>query len=53
MHFNSSRAEESISMFAVQKEKNGDFSYYIPKLPDMKESFMNSLRLQEDMEVEL
>ena len=53
MHFNSSRAEESISMFAVQKDRDGDFSFYIPKLPVMKESFMNSLRLQETMEVEL
>ena len=53
MHFNSSRAEESLSMFAVQKERDGDFRYYIPKHPVMKASFVNSLRSQEMMEVEL
>ncbi|KAK8789673.1 hypothetical protein WA171_001764 [Blastocystis sp. BT1] len=53
MHFYSSRAEESISMFAVQKERDGNYSFYIPKLPVMKESFLNTLRVQETMEVEL
>ena len=43
-HFNSNRAEEPLSLFAIQKEANEGFRYYISKQPVMKASFLDQLQ---------
>ena len=42
--FNSNRAEEPLSLFAIQKEANEGFRYYISKQPVMKASFLSQLQ---------
>lgn len=48
-HFSSNRAEEPLSLFAIQKEANEGFRYYISKQPVMKASFLS--QLQEEVEL--
>ena len=43
-HLNSNRAEEPRSLFAIQKEANEGFRYYISKQPVMKASFLSQLQ---------
>ena len=43
-HFNSNRAEEPLSLFAIQKEADEGFRYYISKEPVMKASFLSQLQ---------
>lgn len=54
MHYASFRAEESLSIFAIQKERDQAFEFHISNIPKMRPSVPNKSNAQAiDVEEEL